>query len=876
MVEKDNPEEKGEGSYGEGPEEQGSGSHGNESSGSEALDSGNNDAGKALPRDSSEPGKPGQAPAQSAEQIRERDISKEMKQSYLDYSMSVIVGRALPDARDGLKPVHRRILYAMSELGMTHDKPFKKSARIVGEVLGKYHPHGDSSVYDAMVRMVQDFSMRYPLVEGQGNFGSIDGDNAAAMRYTEARLRKLSEEMLSDIDKDTVDFMPNFDNSLKEPTVLPSKIPNLLINGSSGIAVGMATNIPPHNLGEVCDAVAYAIDHPDCSPEDLMQHIKGPDFPTAGIIQGIKGIRTAYSTGRGRCIIKARTHFEGEKKRKLVVTEIPYMVNKANLVESIADLVKTKRIEGITDLRDESDKEGLRIVIELRHGTNEEIVLNQLLKHTRLQDSFGIIFLTLVGNRPVILNIKGMIEQFIKHRFEIVTRQTQFELKQARQRMHILEGLLIALDKIDEIVEKIKKSRDAREAASLLMGDYSLTEIQAKAILELRLQKLASLEMQKIRDEHQETGRKIKGLEAILADDGKVYTIIKTETKGIRDSFGDKRRTVILEGGDEDYEIDMEDMIDQEDVIITVSHQGYIKRIPAGAYREQKRGGKGVRATSSREEDFIEDLFVANTHEYMLFFTNLGKVHWLKVYMIPEASRTARGTAIVNLLELEKDENVTAFVNVKEFRDGYVVMATRKGTIKKCELKLFSKPRKGGIRAISLEEGDSLIEAKLTAGDEQLILATRDGKAIKFHEKHLRPIGRAGMGVRGIKLKEKDNVVGMVIADDSQSLLTVTENGYGKRSKIADYRFINRGGSGVINIICSQRNGKVAAVKSVAETDSLIMISQKGIAIRVSASDISIIGRNTQGVRIMKLSEGDRLAACARIVAEDEEAEGEA
>ncbi len=807
--------------------------------------------------------------------IDSRDVSREMKQSYLDYSMSVIVGRALPDVRDGLKPVHRRILHAMNEMGMTHTKAFKKSARIVGEVLGKYHPHGDSSVYDALVRMVQDFSLRYPLIQGQGNFGSIDGDSAAAMRYTEARLQKMSEDLLVDIEKETVAFGPNFDNSLTEPLVIPSKIPNLLVNGSSGIAVGMATNIPPHNMEEVCDGVISVIKDPEIEPKELLGIVKGPDFPTGGIIQGRRGIESAYLTGKGRCVVRSKSHVEDFKnnRQRIIITEIPYQVNKSLLIEHIAALVRDKKMDGISDLRDESDREGMRIVIELKTGANSEIVLNQLYKHTRLQDTFGIILLALTDGRPVVMTLKEIITHFIEHRFEVVQKRTQFDLKKAKERAHILEGLITALDHIDAVIKKIRASADAKEAQETLMEDYDLTEVQAKAILEMRLQKLASLEQKKIKDEHKQLLELIDDLESILASDERIYDIIIEETESMKEAYGDKRRTDILEGGDEDYDIDMEDLIDKEDMILTITHLGYIKRLALDTYKEQRRGGKGVRAQASKEEDFVEDLFIANTHDYLMFFTDRGQVHWLKVYKIPEASRTARGTAIVNLIGLEPDEKVTAFVSVKDFAEGNLMMTTQKGVIKKCKLDLFSRPRKGGIRAINLQDGDALIEAKLTTEKDNIIIATRNGKAIKFRETDIRPIGRTGMGVRGIRLKKDDKVIGMVIADDKHALLTLTENGYGKRSPISDYRLINRGGSGVINIICSDRNGKVVGIRSTEGNESLVLISQSGIAIRISSSDISIIGRNTQGVRVMKLKDGDRVVASAKIINEDNEDE---
>lgn len=802
-----------------------------------------------------------------------REIEDEMKQSYLDYSMSVIVGRALPDVRDGLKPVHRRILYAMHDMGMHFNKAFKKSARIVGEVLGKYHPHGDSAVYDSLVRMAQEFSLRYPLIKGQGNFGSVDGDSAAAMRYTEAKLAKISSEMLQDIEKDTVEFIPNFDNTLKEPSVLPAKLPNLLVNGTSGIAVGMATNIPPHNMNEICDAAISLIDNPEITINELMSIVKGPDFPTGATVIGKKGIEYAYRTGRGRAVMRAKTHVEDIGKRKaIIVTEIPYQVNKSAMLENMAALVRDKKIDGIHNIKDESDREGMRVVIELKSGANEDIVLNQLYKHTRLQDSFGIIMIALVDNVPKVLNLKQILEEFVSHRQSIVRKRTEFDLKKAKERAHVLEGLIIALDDIDNIIEKIKKSKDTSKAQAVLIEDYGMSEVQAKAVLEMKLSRLAALEQDKIRKEHEELMVLIKKLNEILADESKILAIIKEELEELKEKYGDARKTEIIECAENDYDIDIEDLIEEEEMIVTISHKGYIKRLPKDTYRQQKRGGKGVKAAGTADNDFVESIFVASTHDYIMFFTNKGKVHWLKVYKIPEASRTARGTAVVNLIELEKEEKVEAFVTVKDFSKGNIMFATKKGVVKKTPLKLFSRPRRGGIIAITLDPEDELIGARITTGDDQVVIATNNGYAVKFHEKDVRPTGRSSRGVRGIRLRGNGQVIGMVEGDDSKTLLTITEKGFGKRSKISDYRLISRGGAGVINIKCSSRNGYVAAVKAVDENDDIMFISRKGIAIRVPASGISIIGRNTQGVRLMKLHD-DSVVAAAKIISEEKEDE---
>jgi len=806
---------------------------------------------------------------QPGEQITPRLIEEEMKQSYVDYAMSVIVGRALPDVRDGLKPVHRRILYAMNEMGMFHNKPFKKSARIVGETLGKFHPHGDTAVYDSIVRMVQDFSLRYPLIQGQGNWGSIDGDSAAAMRYSEARLKKLSEEMLTDIDKKTVKFVDNFDGSLKEPTVLPSKVPNLLINGSSGIAVGMATNIPPHNMGEVVDGIIAQVDNPEITIQELMNFIKGPDFPTGALICGRHGIINAYSTGRGRIIIRAKTSLEEVKdKKRIIIEEIPYTVNKAELIKEIAHLVQTKRVTGIDDIRDESDKDGIRVVIALKKDANDSVILNQLYKHTRFQTTFGTVMLALVNNVPKILNLKQLIQSYIDHRREVIRKRTLFDLNKAQSRVHILDGLIIALTNLDETIKVIKGSNTVEDAKNTLLQRFDLSAEQAQAILEMRLQRLTSLEQDKIRKEKEELIKLIAELKSILASEDKVLEIIKTELLELKEKYSDERRSEII--ALEKTELNMEDLVKPEEMIITITHSGYIKRLPVNTYKEQRRGGKGVIATGTKEEDFVEDLFTANTHSYILFFTNKGKVYWLKVYYVPEASRQARGKAIVNMLNLEKDEKISAFVPVSEFDEQhFLVMATKKGIIKKTNLANFKNPRKSGIVAVDLKQGDELISVALTDGTNQIILATTNGVASRFSESKVRSMGRTAAGVKGITLKGDDKVIGMVVASDTNTLFTATENGYGKRTTVSGYRMTNRGGVGVRNIICSPRNGRVVAVKSVTDDDDLMFISKKGIIIRTPAKGISVIGRNTQGVRIMKLVSGDKLVAATKVVKEN-------
>ncbi len=813
-----------------------------------------------------------EAPA-TGQKVLPVQIQDEMKKSYIDYAMSVIVGRALPDVRDGLKPVHRRILYAMSELGMTSDKPYKKSARIVGEVLGKYHPHGDVAVYDTIVRLAQSFSCRYPLVDGQGNFGSVDGDEPAAMRYTEVRMAKIAEEMLEDLDKNTVNFTPNFDDTLKEPLMLPAKLPNLLINGSSGIAVGMATNIPPHNLSEIISGIILQIDKPDVDLAGLMEHIKGPDFPTGAIICGRQGIADAYTTGRGAIRVRARASVEetkGERSR-IVISEIPFQVNKANLVESIATLVKEKRIEGITDLRDESDRDGIRVVVELGRNANPDIVLNQLFKHTQMETTFGIINLALVRNQPVVLTLKETIQHFIEHRKEVVTRRSKFELENAEKKAHILQGLKIALANIDRVVKIVRKAATGEEAKTTLIKEFTLSEDQAKAILEMRLQRLVALEQQKIDSEHKELLGKIAWLKEVLASERKIKEIIKTELLELKKKYADKRRTEIIE---ELSDLEIEDLIPREQVIITKTHDNYIKRVPVDTYRMQRRGGKGKIGMQTKEEDAVEDLFIASTHDYILFFTNKGRVYWLKVYGIPSGDRYSRGKAIVNLISIQKDERITASIPVTSFSDDcYLVMATKKGIIKKTLCSAFANPRKTGIIAIGLEEGDELVEVKLTNGQHEIVLSTRSGKAIRFSESHVRSMGRSAYGVRGIRLIGEDEVVSMEIVKENSTLLTITENGYGKRTAFEEYRCAHRGGQGVITIITSPRNGQVVAVKEVTDIDELMLISAQGVVIRIPANSISVQGRNTQGVTIMDIKEGDRVVGVAKIAKEEGGAE---
>ena len=797
-----------------------------------------------------------------------REIEDEMVQSYMNYAMSVIVGRALPDVRDGLKPVHRRILYSMHEIGLKHTAKFKKSATVVGDVLGKYHPHGDIAVYDSMVRMAQDWSLRYPLVHGQGNYGNIDGDSAAAYRYTEAKLNVLAEEMLLDIDRETVDMVPNFDGSLKEPTVLPSRIPNLLINGSSGIAVGMATNIPPHNITEVCSAGIALIDNPNLNNFELMHHVKGPDFPTGGTILGREGIKSAYNTGRGSVVVRAKTEVEVHAGRqRIIVTEIPYQINKSNLIEQIADAVRNKIIQGISDLRDESDREGMRIVIELKKDANPELVLNQLFKHSALESSFGIINLAIVNGEPKVLGLKELLQHYILHRKDVITRRTRYELRKTEERLHILEGLIIALNNIDEVVQRIKKSQGTKEATEALISDYKLTEIQAKEILEMKLQKLSSLEQGKIREEDTKLKNYALELKEILQSEKKVLDLIKKDLTEVKEKYGDKRRTQIEEA--EFAEMEEQQLIEKQDVVVTISHAGYVKRIPVDTYRAQKRGGKGIIAAETREEDYIEDLFTANTHSSILFFTNLGQVHWLRVYEIPEGSRQAKGKAIVNLLNLKENEKVSAFIPVDKFDEQhYLVLATKQGTVKKTNLMEYSRPRQGGIKGIVLEDKDELIGAKLTDGNKELMLVTKNGLAARFNEEDARSIGRTSKGVRGISLKDQDEVVSLLIAEPGKTIFTITENGFGKRSEVEEYRLIGRGGVGVINIQCSDRNGTVVTSLCVDNNDELMIISKNGITIRTPVQGINVIGRNTQGVKVMKLEDGDEVVSATKVAQE--------
>ncbi|MBI2669124.1 DNA gyrase subunit A, partial [Candidatus Woesearchaeota archaeon] len=794
-----------------------------------------------------------------------RVIEEEMKTAYVNYAMSVIVGRALPDVRDGLKPVHRRILYAMNDLGMHHNKPFKKSARIVGEVLGKYHPHGDIAVYDALVRMAQDFSLRYPLVKGQGNFGSLDGDPAAAQRYTEAKLMPLAEELLADIDKNTVDFRDNFDGSLKEPDVLPCKFPNLLVNGSTGIAVGMATNIPPHNMNEVCDAAITIIDHPDVSTEELMKIVPGPDFPTGGEVYCGTGLQYAYQHGRGKVIIKAVCAVEGDK---IIVSEIPYMVNKSEMIEQIADLVKEKRIPGIRNINDESDREGIRIVIDLKKDADPHVVLNQLYTYSRLQVSFGITLLALVDNQPKILGLKPLLQQHIGHRQNVIVRRTQYDLAEAQKRVHILDGLLIALNNIDEVVAGIKRSKAVEDARVFLISTYKLTEIQANAILDLRLQKLASLEQEKIRKEHLDLLEKIKEYQDILASEQKVLHLIKEELQEIKTKYGDARRSKIFPGN-EDEEMDVEGLIEEQTVVVTLTSSGYIKRLPLEVYKTQRRGGKGVIATGMKEEDVVSNLYITSTHDYLLCFTDQGQLYWLKVYTVPEGSRIAKGKHLANLLDLSPEEKITAIVPVRDFTQGYLFMATKLGTVKKVELSEFANPRKGGIRALQIDAGDTLVGVQYTTGTNEVILATRLGSANRFHEQAVRAMGRTAFGVRGIRLDDGDYVVGMLAADETKQILTITEKGYGKRTPVSEYRLCNRGGKGVTNIKITEKNGPVVAVMLVTGTEELMLISKLGQGIRIPCKDISEVGRATQGVRVMRMDEKDTIAAAAMVVSEN-------
>lgn len=791
------------------------------------------------------------------------NLEQEMRNSYIDYAMSVIVSRALPDVRDGLKPVHRRILYAMQEAGMTSGKPYKKSARIVGEVLGKYHPHGDSSVYAAIVRMAQDFSMRYMLADGHGNFGSVDGDPPAAMRYTEVRMAKIAELMLQDIDKDTVDFVPNYDESLKEPSVLPSKFPELLVNGTSGIAVGMATNIPPHNMSEVIDGVLMLIDNPEASVEELMTVIKGPDFPTGGLIMGTTGIRDAYTTGRGSVKMRAKAHIEtmSNGKPRIVVTELPYQVNKARLIEKIAELARDKQIEGITDLRDESDRKGMSIVIELRKDINPDIMLNQLYKHTQLQDTFGVIMLALVDNQPRILTLKQVLHYYIQHQEDVITRRTRYELSKAEARAHILEGLTIALDHLDAVITTIRESQTADIARNALMDGFKLSEKQAQAILDLRLQRLTGLEREKIEEEYQEVLKKIEWLKSVLADESKIMTIIKEELTAVKEKYGDARCTTITYDMSEMSE---EDLIADEDVVLTISHNNYIKRMKLDTYNKQNRGGQGILGMSTKEGDFVENILITTTHHTILFFTSRGRVHYLKAYQIAEASRQARGTALINLLKLDKGEKITAVLQVREYNPAkFLFMATRKGIVKKVQLSEFNTTRKLGVIALKLDDDDELIGVKQTDGQKQIVIGTRNGYAIIFDEEEVRSMGRIARGVKGIKLRDGDEVVGMDTIKRDSEILTVTAGGYGKRTKVEEYTTHHRGAMGVINLRVTEKTGEVIGLKVVRDGQELMLISTNGIIIRTGLDKISVIGRASQGVIIMKTAEDDKVASMA-------------
>lgn len=804
------------------------------------------------------------------ENIKQVNIEHEMKKSFIEYAMSVIVQRALPDVRDGLKPVHRRILYAMHGLGFTPDKPHRKSATTVGEVLGKYHPHGDAAVYDTMVRMAQDFSYRYMLIDGHGNFGSVDGDSAAAMRYTEARMSKIAMEMLRNIEKDTVDFVPNYDESTKEPAVLPSRFPNLLVNGSSGIAVGMATSIPPHNLGEVIDAIVAIIENSEMDIDELMKYIKAPDFPTGGLIMGREGVKKAYTTGRGRVIVRAKTDIEqmNGSRQRIIVNELPYQVNKANLIEKIADLVKDKRIDGISDLRDESDRDGMRIVIELKRDVNANIVLNQLFKHTQLQDSFSIIMLALHKGQPKVFNLKEMLTLYIEHQKEIIVRRTQYDLNKAEERAHILEGLRIALDNIDEIISIIRGSKTVPEAKDRMMKRFGLSEVQATAITDMRLRSLTGLERSKIEEEYLSIIKDIEYYRSILNSELMVLNIIKDELLSIKKTFGDKRRSKITQSAEE---FNIEDLIEEHEVAVTLTHYGYIKRLPADTYKSQRRGGRGITALQTREEDFVEHLFITSTHNHILFFTSKGRMFKLKAYEIPEAGRQAKGTALVNLLQLSPREKVTAVIHIKVFDEkGYLIFATKKGIVKKTELIEYATTKSTGFNAITLRDDDELISVKLTRGTTELIAVTKKGLAIRFDEKDVRPMGRIAMGVRGIRLNKDDNVIALDIAEEGGELLVITEKGFGKRTPLSEYRIQNRGGKGIKTVNITKRIGSLVSAKVVKDNCEIMLISSEGIIIRMDINDISIMGRSTQGVTLMKLDKNDNVVALAKITVEDE------
>ena len=810
------------------------------------------------------------------------NIEEEMKSAYIDYSMSVIVSRALPDVRDGLKPVHRRVLFGMSELGVFSNRPYKKSARIVGEVLGKYHPHGDASVYDAMVRMAQEWSLRYPLVDGQGNFGSIDGDSPAAMRYTEARLKRIAEETLSDIEKDTVDFQPNFDDTLQEPTVLPTRIPNLLVNGASGIAVGMATNMPPHNLAESVNAIIAFIDNPEITVDELMKHIKGPDFPTGGIIYGEQGIREAFETGRGRIVVRAKTEVEltHSGRECIVVTEIPYMVNKAEMIRKIADLINEKKLDGISYINDESDRNGMRVVIILKKEMPANVVLNHLYKHSQLQTTFNVNNIALVRGRPRTLSLKELIDSFVRHRHDIILRRAKFDLEQAEKRAHILEGLIIASDNIDEVIAIIRSSQTPDMARERLMERFSLSDVQSRAIVEMRLRQLTGLEQDKLRAEYEELLKQIEYLKKVLSDESLQMQIIKDELEEVRDKYGDKRRTEIVPAAGE---FNPEDFYADDEMVITISHMGYIKRTPLTEFRRQNRGGTGAKGSTTRDEDFIEHLYVATMHNTMLFFTRNGKCYWQKVYDLPEGTRTSKGRAIQNLINIEQSDSVRAFINVKTLDDqdyinnNYIVLCTRKGVIKKTSLEAYSRPRASGVNAITVREGDELLEARMTNGSHEIMLAVRSGRAVRFPEKTVRPMGRTASGVRGITLSgEDDMVIGMItVLNESQDVLVVSENGYGKRSAISDYRITNRGGKGVKTINITEKTGMLIALKDVTDQNDLMIITQAGNILRISVSTLRVMGRATQGVRLINLRENDSIASVAYVEVNEEDSEGD-
>lgn len=806
------------------------------------------------------------------------NIEDQMKSAYIDYSMSVIVSRALPDVRDGLKPVHRRVLYGMQELGVTSGKPYKKSARIVGDVLGKYHPHGDSSVYDTMVRMAQEWSLRYPLVDGQGNYGSVDGDPPAAMRYTEARLKKIAEELLSDINKDTIDYQLNFDDSIEEPTVLPTRIPNLLVNGASGIAVGMATNMAPHNLSEVVDGIIAYIDNRDIEISELMHHIKAPDFPTGGIIYGYAGVQEAFQTGRGRIVMRAKAEIEITKtgREQIIVTEIPYQVNKSDMIKRTADLVNEKKIEGIAEIRDESDRHGMRIVYDIKRDGNASIILNNLFKHTALQTSFSVNNIALVHGRPMMLNLKDMIYHFVEHRHEVVVRRTKFELAEAEKRAHILEGLLIALDHLDEVIQLIRASATPEDARVGLMEKFGLSDFQARAILDMTLRRLTGLERDKIKEEYAELMKTIEYLKSVLADEGLRMGIIKDELHEVKEKYGDERRSTIVHSAED---MRMEDFIEDEEVVITISHESYVKRTPLTEYRRQGRGGKGAKGSNTREEDFTEHIITASAHNYMLFFTEAGRCFWLRAFEIPEGTRTSRGRAIQNIINIPKEEKIKAYIKVKNLKDqeylenNFIIMCTKRGTIKKTSLEAYSRPRANGINAININEGDQLLEACLTDGNSEIVMALKSGRAIRFNESTVRPMGRTATGVRGITLASVDDeVVGMISVNNyDTTVLVVSEKGYGKRTDIEDYRVTNRGGKGVKTINVTDKTGKLVAIKDVTDNDDLMIINKSGIVIRIAASELRVMGRATQGVRLISLKGDDEIASITKVEREDDE-----